>query len=119
MRGNPEDLDEGDEQGVQLIGVGHRAPHAQLDATLAPAASFIGRVRPRGWTTENLQPGGANVRVYSQADLPQVGSVNSVGYSRARSRISYYVLYRLIVGLDDREEHRGRKGSQLLTADAF
>lgn len=29
-----------------------------------------------------------------QADLPGIGTVNAVGYSRARSRVSYYVLCR-------------------------
>ena len=109
LRGNPEDIDGGDEQGVQLIGVGHKVAHGQVDATLAPASSFIGRVRPHGWTLEDLQRGGANVRTYSQADLPQVGSVNSVGYSRVRSRVSYYVLHRLMIGRDGREEHRVAK----------
>ena len=107
LRGNPADLDGGDEEGVQLIGVGHKIAHRELQANLAKAASFIRRLQPDGWDPADLHPGGNNVRVYSQADLPLVGSVNAVGYSRARSRISYYVLYRLVAGSgqNEREEH--------------
>ena len=44
----------GDEQGVQLIGVGHKINHAQPDATHATAASLIQRLRPADWSPEDV-----------------------------------------------------------------
>ncbi|BDA42812.1 hypothetical protein COCOBI_03-7050 [Coccomyxa sp. Obi] len=116
LRGNKEDMDEGDEEGRQMIGVGKAIRRGDQSAVHEVAASFLRRLRPAGWALENLSPNCSNIRRFFQADIPLVGSVNAADYSRAKSRVSYYVLYRLAVGRqgNEREEHRVAKVKEFL-----
>ena len=70
------------------------------------ACRFVRRLRPENWSVAAISPTCDNLRIYFQAYIPGVGSVYSVGYSRARSRISYYVLYSIVTGrgANEREE---------------
>lgn len=117
LRGNEEDIDnEGDEDNRQLIGVGKKVQRRQQAAMYEVACSFVRRLRPESWSVAAISPTCDNLRIYFQADIPGVGSVNSVGYSRARSRISYYVLYSIVTGrgANEREELRVAKVKSFL-----
>jgi hypothetical protein len=83
-------LDEGDEEGNQLLGSGRELKSQQLQqAHAAVGKLFRHGLAPAGWYDHMVA--GATFRLYTYADLKGSELVHSTAYLRSRTRVSYHV----------------------------
>ena len=93
LHGQDAGLDAGDAIDNQLLGKGRAVRNRERHDVMAAVHSFKDKEKLEGWVRSDVTVRCRTVTEHKHADIPGIGSVACATYGRARTRVSYFVLY--------------------------